>query len=93
MSLHGDRPCALAIPRFFLLVQGVDEGDLGKDFASGKVADKPAQRGGAKLATHTTPHLRRHALRVAVFVLHQHPFDQVPVGKTEKIFFLLTTIR
>ena len=65
----------------------VDGDDLSQDFGKSQVADEPVPSRRAESAVHPAPYLRGHAKRVAVVVRHKHPFDEVAVGKTEKILF------
>ena len=66
---------------------GVDGEDLAQNFAGGEVAHQPVQPRSAEGAVHAAAHLGRHALRSAIFIAHQHPFDDVAVRQGEEVFF------
>ena len=67
-------------------LRAVDDKDLGKDLPRRQIAHKPVERRGAELAPHAAAHLRRNALRRAVFILHEDALDEVAVRKGKEIF-------
>ena len=84
---HGAGLFAPAFQLGIVRVQGVDDENLRQNFPCREISHQPAQRGRAEFTAHAAPHLRGNALRAAVFVLHQHPFDEVAVRKLEQVFF------
>ena len=80
-------------PVFDAPFRAVDGKDLAENLPRRKIAHESAERGGAELAPHTAADLRGDALRVAVLVLHEHPFDQVSVRKGKQEFLCAVLCR